>query len=807
MDSKTLQTLEFDKVLAHVAAFANFSGGEALALALIPVNDYDTALRWQQQTAEAVALFDSQREVTIGGARDVRRPADNAQRGFTLLATDFLEIRNTLLAAATLRTQLLRDRHENPELARIAKLIEDCPGLAAKIELTLDERGEILDSASVKLANLRKALRIAHGRIQDKLQRLLNSDLNQHLQESIITQRGGRYVVPVRADAKGRIRGIVHDQSGSGATLWIEPIGMVELNNEYRGLQAQEAEEINRILAALSAEVAANGEALKRIVDRIAEIDLIFAKAKYAAAINGIMPALVAWKDYPPPAAPKHANQIAKRQPPPYNPHPGSTIWIRGARHPLLPAANVVPVDWTLDEESFIALITGPNTGGKTVSLKTLGLMALMAQSGLHLPAIEAKLTVFEHIFADIGDEQSIEQNLSTFSGHITNVIRILNKTNDRSLVLLDELGSGTDPAEGAALAQAIISFLRDAGSVSIVATHYPELKIYASQTSGAVNASLHFDVDTLAPTYELNIGLPGRSNALVIARRLGLNDTVLDEAMKLVGSGSAEAEALLDSIEELRERIASQEAASRIALKRVEQARDELAARLAQIEEERYQTVEKAREQADEELEALRDEIRRIRQRLRDAGSRTAVKKLNQEVTQLEEQGLDLPAFPKPAPPKKRRRQNYEVGDIVQVTSLQTKGEIAEIHKEEAVVSVGRLHMRVRFEDLELRERPPVEEIQPASSAKEVIVPSPGIELDIRGHRVEEGLEALDRRLDQAFLASLPWIRVVHGKGTGRLRQAVRQALSAHPNVNSWEEGRDGEGDSGVTVAKLKVD
>ncbi|MCZ7669960.1 MAG: hypothetical protein M5U34_23685 [Chloroflexi bacterium] len=356
----------------------------------------------------------------------------------------------------------------------------------------------------------------------------------------------------LRADAKGRIKGIVHDHSGTGATLWLEPMVTVDLNNEYRGLQIREQDEIQRILAALSAKVAAQGDSIQRIVERLAELDLIFARAKYASTIHGVEPRFSEWRHFPPPRPPKHANERAKWTPPPPNPHPGSTIWIKGARHPLLDPDTVIPTHLTLDEETFIVLITGPNTGGKTVSLKTTGLMILMAQSGMQLPAIDARLTLFNNVFADIGDEQSIEQSLSTFSGHITNITRILAQVDDRSLVLFDELGSGTDPAEGAALAQAIVNFLRDKGATTFIATHYPELKLYASQTPGATNASLMFDLETLSPTYEMTIGLPGRSNALAIARRLGLDETILDDAMRQLGVGSHQAENMLDSIYDL---------------------------------------------------------------------------------------------------------------------------------------------------------------------------------------------------------------------------------------------------------------
>jgi len=379
MDSKSLRVLEFDKVLARVAAYTSFSGGEALTLNLSPTTDMATARRWQAQTAEGIRILDSQRDVTIGGARDVRRPADNALRGFTLLPEDFLTIRNTLIAAGNLRRQLLKSRQDNPELAHIASLIEDCPGLINKINETLDDRGDVLDSASQRLGKIRRDLHVTHDRIHDKLQKLMNSSMNQYLQEPIITMRAGRYVVPVRVEAKGRVKGIVHDQSGSGATVWMEPIGTVDLNNEYRGLQAQENDEIARILAALSAEVAEHGESLKRIVDRLAELDMIFARAKYASVTHAVPAEFVEWRTFPTPKPPRHANERARWEPPPPNLHPGSTVWIKGARHPLLPPGEVVPTDWTLDEETFLVLITGPNTGGKTVSLKTLGLMILMA--------------------------------------------------------------------------------------------------------------------------------------------------------------------------------------------------------------------------------------------------------------------------------------------------------------------------------------------------------------------------------------------------------------------------------------------
>ncbi len=805
MDEKSLRTLEFNKILNILAGYTSFSGGEELVRQLRPTTEQLEAELWQAQTQEAMQLLDIHTNITLGGTRDVRQAVGNSFRGFTLPAEDLLNVKATLEASRTLKRQLLKLRDEYPNLADIAELVEECPGLVAAISTTLDERGDVLDSASPKLARVRQEQQMVHGRIQDKLQRILNSDLNRFLQEPIVTMRNGRYVVPLRADAKGRIQGIVHDHSGSGATLWVEPMATVDLNNEYRGLYLQEQEEINRILRELSAKVAEQGEAIKRIVDRMAELDLIFARGRYAQRLDGVAPIFVDWREFAPPRPPKHANERAKWTPPPPNLHPGSTVWIKGARHPLLNPEMVVPTDLTLDEETFIVLITGPNTGGKTVSLKTMGLMALMAQAGLHLPAVEARLTIFQDVFADIGDEQSIEQSLSTFSAHLTNIVRILAKVNARSLVLLDELGSGTDPSEGAALAQSITNFLRDKGATTFIATHYPELKVYASQTTGATNASLLFDVETLAPTFEMSIGIPGRSNAFAIARRLGLDETILGDAMRLVGTDSREAEDMLESIYELREKMESEQAGTHLALRQAERARTELNERLANIEEERRQILAEARADVQAELEEVKQEVKRLRRLLKDAASVTAVKKIGKQAEEVE---LSLaesipPPIDRPDEPKPRMKK-LEVGDIVLVKTLNTRGEILSMSKKEALVLVGRLQMRAGFDDLEFKERPSDAEEVEEESVSVPMSQSPGMELDIRGKRVDEGLNELIAYLDSAFLARMPWVRIIHGKGTGRLRQAVRKALSKNSHVASWEEGKDGEGGDGVTVAKM---
>ncbi|MGD8584552.1 MAG: Smr/MutS family protein [Chloroflexota bacterium] len=807
MDEKSRKTLEFDKVLKRLAALTSFSAGQSLALRVEPTTYIEDARRWQAETREALALFDVRTDITIGGARDVRRPADNAQRGYVLPPEDILDVRATIAAGRDLRRKLDRLEDQCPNLFAIGQLLEECPGIISAISSALDERGEVLDSASSELAQIRRQLRIVHDRIYDKLQSLLGSSNNQYLQEATITTRAGRYVVPLMANHKGRIRGIVHDQSNSGATLWIEPLNTVELNNEFRSLQIAEQDEIQRILSELSGRIAEQGDAIKRVVERLAELDLIFARARLAAETKAIEPEFVPWRESVSIKPPKHANEADKWQPPASR-HPGCTFWISGARHPLLDPGSVVPTDLTLDEKTYVVLITGPNTGGKTVSLKTAGLMILMAQSGLHLPALEARLTVFRDVFADIGDEQSIEQNLSTFSAHLTNIIHIIDQVDDRSLVLLDELGSGTDPAEGAALAQSIVSYLYDMGATTFVATHFPELKLYASQTPGATNASLLFDVDTLMPTFEMSIGVPGRSNAFAIARRLGLDATILDEGLRLIGANSTKTDSLLDTIYQMREKIASQEAGTRLALRQAEEERDKLREKLERIEVERREILERATQEGQEELEAVRREIRQVRRKLRDAESLNKLKKLQKQTEQIEqeienrdhtEDAIIIPQEKK----KPRRKGDFLIGDTVMVIPLKTKGKIIELEKHEAVVAVGRLHMRAQLDELEFRERE--EEEEPLEGSGRAPSASPGMELDLRGKRVDEGLQVLEQYLDAAFLANLPWVRIIHGKGTGRLRQAVREALQTNGHVTSYEEGRDGEGGAGVTIAKFE--
>jgi DNA mismatch repair protein MutS2 len=583
MNSKYLQILELPKILERLAEHTSFSAGRELALRLQPSPDFDEVARRQGETNEARALLDARADVSLGGARDVRPLVDRAEHGAVLLPDELLDVRGTLVSGRTLRRAITRLRDQFPLLANAAARIEECPNVVAEIARCINDRAEVVDEASPNLARIRREMREAHQRLMAKLERIVSSPSSTpFLQEAFVTQRGGCYVIPLKADFKGRIPGIVHDQSASGVTLFIEPFATVELNNRWRELQLEEEREVQRILAGLSNLVAEEGEFIQRTVEALAELDLAFAKARYAEEIEAIEPRLVAFR--------KVAGGL----------HPGSSIQLIEARHPLIDPAKVVPIDVHLDDEYFIVVITGPNTGGKTVSLKTVGLLALMTQCGLAIPANEGStLSVFSNIYADIGDEQSIEQSLSTFSAHITNVINILGQAEERSLVLLDDLGAGTDPGEGSAIARALLSHLLRRRVTTFVSTHYPELKFYAHTTPGVENACVEFDLETLSPTYELSIGLPGRSNAFAIARRLGLSPEIVGQAESLVSPESLETESLLAEIKQAhQEALAAQEAA-RAARRRTEDLERELRQELADIEKTRQEILSAAGEEA----------------------------------------------------------------------------------------------------------------------------------------------------------------------------------------------------------------
>lgn len=791
MNEHTLRVLEYDKILARLAAYASFAPGKELIAAWRPTRDLGEARLWQQETAEARTLLSQQPDLHLGGVHDLRDMLDAVERGATLSPADLQAVRSTILAIRRLRHILTANAARFPALGEWGYQLHDLEHVAAEIARAISERGEVLDSASPRLAALRAEIRVLQNRLQTRIQRIAsNPDNAPYLQEALVTQRQGRYVVPVRAEFKGRIPGIVHDQSGSGATLFVEPFAIVELNNEWRQKQMEEEEEVVRILHELSELVAEESIYLRASLQALAGLDGILARAHYANEIEANTPELLGFA---------HEKEHGVPQ------HPGVVLDLIQARHPLLDPAQVVPIDFHFDERTFIVVITGPNTGGKTVTLKTAGLLALMAQSGMAIPAKPgSRLTLFDAVWADIGDEQSIEQNLSTFSSHMSNIVRILQTATPHSLVLLDELGAGTDPEEGAALAQALLQHLRDSGIPTIATTHYPEVKLFAHNTPGITNASVEFDLETLRPTYELRIGLPGRSNALAIARRLGLPRPIVDTAESHVQPESLAADALLDEIRSAREaaRAAQQQAE---ALQRMAAAHEaDLRARLARIEEARRMVLNEARQQAQEELEALQAEIAHMRSRLGKGVTTQHERFLAEAEKALQERRSAEQALAAQVEEEVAALSGpIREGDLVWVHNLQASARVQRILNEhELEVQVGAFHLKVPVDGVELRERAAAEPASERGQPLRQTHPSPGMELDLRGLRVDETLERLDEYIDAAYLAELPWVRIIHGKGTGTLRQVVHDFLRRHPVISQFRSGEQGEGGDGVTIA-----
>lgn len=796
INEKSINILELPKILEQLTRFTTFSGGAELAREMRPTIDLDEARIWQRETAEARTLFENKTNVSMGGARDVRDVAISAQRGVMIEASVLLDIRSTLRRATTLKRTLGRMKHQYPLLSELTDEIQECSDLQDAIASAIDDNGEVKDSASPRLAVIRRDMKIAFDRLQTKLNRLISSPTKAiYLQDALITMRNGRYVVPIKADHKGKIPGIVHDSSSSGATLFIEPLETVDLNNQWREAQIEEEKEIRRILLALTDHVGGESEHIVRTVEVLSYLDLVFAKAHYANTLNAVQPVLVAFGE-------KKTNPA----------HPGSTIALRGARHPLL-KGNVIPIDIEYDDDTWVLVITGPNTGGKTVSLKTVGLMSVMAQSGLHLPVEAATLSVFEGIYADIGDEQSIEQSLSTFSAHLTNTIKILDECDSRSLVILDEAGAGTDPAEGSALARAILSHLVERGVTTMVTTHHPELKIYSVETPGVRNASVEFDLDTLAPTYRLIVGLPGRSNALSIARRLGLREDIILAAREMVATEDLIADDLLDEIHRTRESIRRQNEEIEAVKKELERQRDELQARLDKIEDERRDIINATRRNAEGEIDDIRRDIKRLRGDLRTAGlpldTVRAVQLAAEKIADYAKQPIEDVT----ENVDERDGWRPHLGDTVWLATLNAEGTVTELEGNDAVIQVGSLRVRAGLHDLQKRNRSQKRAIKRGhvrkyeSDASAIVVPltkSPGLELDLRGERVETALERLESYVDAAYTAGLPFGRIIHGKGTGALRKAVREHVEAHALISKVETAHPKEGGDGVTIIHM---
>jgi DNA mismatch repair protein MutS2 len=828
LNTKTLTILELPKVLARLAAFAAFSASRAAVEALTPSTDLEEVRRRQQRTTEAVRLLDLRPEVGLGGVHDIRESAKRAELGAILEPTTFLAILSTMEAARELRALVLRTEEQKgglPGLAALAGDLTPLPRLEGEIRRTFDKDGNIPDGASPALGRIRAQVRVAHDRLMSKLQQILNSGAATALQEPIISMRGDRYVVPVKSDFRGQLKGIVHDQSSSGATLWVEPLAVVDLANDWRKLQLDEQEEITRILRELGRLVGEQMGPLTTMVGILAQIDLALACAKYSREVEGVEPGLDM---------------------------PGGTngISLRTARHPLL-TGKVVPITVELGERFRMLVITGPNTGGKTVALKTVGLLTLMAMCGLHIPADGgSRVLVMERIFADIGDEQSIEQSLSTFSSHMSNIINILKQVNNRSLVLLDELGAGTDPQEGAALARALIEHLLASGALAIATTHYSELKAFAYTTEGVENASVEFNVETLSPTYKLTVGLPGRSNALAIASRLGLSPDLIAKAQQFLNPSEVHVEGLIESIRRERNEASDERAAAERTRRQAEARQRELDKQLRDVDRLKQEALVEARAQAEAELAELRDLMRKVRvesetsaitrewvqqqaQRLESAQKELKARNRRKETTSAP----TPPGAAPPAPPAPLRP-----GDRVYVPSLDAEGEVltAPDGNQSCEVQLGAFKLRVKVEDMqrvrggadadggwswsrddddggrnkpepsvrawgapeEPRRRDRAANVTAATLMQRASAAQVPLEIDLRGYRAEEIEAALDPYLQDAALAGMPMVRIIHGKGTGVLRQVVRELLKRHPLVRGWAPGPAEQGGEGVSLA-----
>lgn len=827
MNPHTIRVLEYDKILQRLATFCAFKGGAELASSLLPSDDLRTINDWMEQTGEACRLLDQKTDIYFGGVYDLRALVAKSERGSILIPTELVEVRTTLMRARTLRNTLTRLNRQFPRLADIAFSIEPCEHVIGEISRCINDRAEVVDSASPELGRIRAQLRVAQDRLLSTLDRLVqNTEIIPFLQESIVTQRQGRYVIPVRSEYKGQVQGIVHDQSASGATFFIEPLTVVEQNNAVRELELAEEKEVRRILTELSDLVADEGHYISRNVQILSQLDFTFAKAKYALEMEATAPEILPFQQ-------KRAEIFAgideETKEERTIQHPGSVLSYRQARHPLLDPDSVVPIDVYFDDDCYILVVTGPNTGGKTVTLKTVGLLTLMAQSGLMIPVEEgSSLSVFEGVYADIGDEQSIEQNLSTFSSHMTNIISILEEADPQSLVLLDELGAGTDPDEGSALAAALLENLRDRGITTLATTHYSDLKLYAHNTAGVRNASVEFDVENLSPTFELSIGLPGRSNALTIARRLGLNPVIVDDAERMSRPESLEVEAMLEDVRRARQEAKRVLDHAKERESRAHVAEEDLRYQLARIEEARRQVVAETRTTMQNELAEIRREIDAFRRRMAKGGidSQDAHTQFLQQATQtvgqrqLDTDGRVEQDVATPGAPDARIRGPIEKGDRVFVPNLQATGEVIAVENRQGVpheadVQVGNFRLKLPVRRLELRSKAQSEPSpvpQPAvriqTKPKTAAAGSDALtEIDLRGERVEAGLQRLEGYLDDAYLENLPWVRIIHGKGTGAMRDAVRAALKGHPLVSKYRPGVLGEGDDGVTVANLMTD
>ena len=794
MNEKVLHTLEYNKILDQLTEYAFSADAKSRCQKLRPITDRTQIEQLQQQTSDALSRLFKYGSLSFSGVTDIRDSLKRLEIGGALSAIELLRV-CSLLESAKRAKAFARSQDDNDQpddsLTSLFASIEPLTPLYDEIRRCILSEDEIADDASSTLHSIRRSMRGMNDKIRAQMNSMINNTTTRsYLQDTVITMRDGRYCLPVKAEAKSLVPGMIHDQSSTGSTLFIEPMAVVNLNNEYKELQLREQEEIEVILAGLSNLTASYATQLLADYELLTELDFIFARAAFAQTYNGVAPLF----------------------------NDDGRIHIRKGRHPLLDPKKVVPIDVRLGEDFRLLIVTGPNTGGKTVSLKTVGLLTLMGQSGLHIPASErSELGIFDEVFADIGDEQSIEQSLSTFSSHMVNIIRILEQVNDRSLVLFDELCAGTDPTEGAALAISILSKLHLYGARIMATTHYSELKVYALSTPGVENACCEFDVATLSPTYRLLIGIPGKSNAFAISEKLGLPTDLITDAKGRISKSEGDFEDLIADLEKSRSTIEREQLEINQYKAEIESLKEKLEQKQERLDSSRDKILREANEQAYSILKEAKDVADETIRNFNKYGKAGApVSEMEKERTKL--RGKMDKAAQKMSEQKKASVPNHNVpkklriGDSVKVISMNLKGTVHSLPnaRGDLYVQMGILRSLVNINDLILLEEdaaPGTKKFQKTSAGKIKMSKSASVstEINLIGKTTDEAIPLLDKYLDDAYLAHLPSVRIVHGKGTGALRNAVQAHLKRLKYVKSFHLGEFGEGDAGVTIAEFK--
>ncbi len=790
MNSKVLRVLEYHKIIDRLKEKASSEPGRQLAAALVPMTDLEEIRTAQTQTADALGRLFAKGSTSFGSNKDLGMSLKTLEVGSVLSIAELLRIASFLENVNRIKAYGRRDRDDIPgdSLDVYFDSLEPLTPLANEINRCILSEEEIADDASPALKHIRRSMAITNDRIHSQLSSMINGSLRTYLQDAVVTMRDNRYCIPVKSEYKGQVPGMVHDQSSTGSTFFIEPAAVVNLNNELKELSVKEQEEIEAVLASLSAQAAAYTDALALNQKSMTMLDFIFAKASLAMEQNATMPLF----------------------------NTEHQIRIRKGRHPLIDKKTVVPVDILLGIDFDLLIITGPNTGGKTVALKTAGLLTLMGQAGLHIPALDrSELSIFHEVYADIGDEQSIEQSLSTFSSHMTSIVSILQEADTDSLCLFDELGAGTDPTEGAALAISVLDHLHGRGIRTMATTHYSELKVYALSTPFVENACCEFNVETLRPTYRLLIGIPGKSNAFAISSRLGLPDHIIEDAKRHITQDKESFEDLLANLENSRLTIEKEQAEIESYKREVQALKERLQSKQEKIDQSRDRIIREANEEAREILQNAKELADETIRTFQKAGAATSIKDLEKSRRKVHDkisEKNEKLALKNDNPAHKALKPNQiRLGDSVKVVSMGLKGSVSSLPDKNGrlFVQCGIIRSQVSLSDLVLLEEETVktEKMQRSSSGKLKMSKSYSVstEINLLGKTVDEALSELDKYLDDAYLAHLPSVRIVHGKGTGALRKAVQGYLRKNRVIKSFRPGEFGEGDAGVTIAEFK--